>query len=114
METELSVLEGPAAPSAPSATDIHEQEQEKSPNLSKELKLLGRWVLTIVFTISIFVVAKIYLAKGNIAKSQKATYSLIQTALILALGLNFFVSNETICVIRTYHSCCHRKLSKSS
>lgn len=79
--------------SAPSAQDNHKQRQaEESTNLRKVLNLLGRWVLTIVFSISIFVVAKTYLAKGIITKTQKATYNLIQTALILALGLSFFVS----------------------
>lgn len=79
--------------SAPSAQDNHKQRQEEeSTNLRKVFNLLGRWVLTIVFSISIFVVAKTYLAKGNITKTQKATYNLIQTALILALGLSFFVS----------------------
>lgn len=88
---ELSVREGPVAASA---NDIPKQKQEESSNLRKFLKLLGRWVLTIVFSLLILVVAKNYLAKGTITKPQKATYSLIQTGLILALGLNFFVSGK--------------------
>lgn len=105
MKMELNVREDPAASSAPSAQIIHKQPQEEPNNLRKVLKLLGRWILTIVFTILILVVARTYLDKGIITKTQKATYNLIQTALTLALGLNFFVSNDTICAIRTYHSC---------
>lgn len=79
----------------------------------KARKLLVRWIWTLVFAIFIFAVAKIYLAKGNITKAQKANYNLIQTALILALGLNLSVSDENICSIRTYYSCRHRKYSRS-
>lgn len=102
---DLNIREDPAASPAPSAQSIHKQRQEESTNLRKILNLLGRWVLTIVFTTLILVVAKIYLDKGNITKTQKATYNLTQTALTLALGLNFFVSNDAICTIRAYHSC---------
>lgn len=105
---------GPATPSSPFKEDIYQQKQEKPPPRRKVLKLLGRWVLTILFTVLIFAVAKAYLAKKIITKKQKADYNLIQTILVLALGLNFLVSNETISAMRKYHSCCHRKLSKSS
>lgn len=105
MKMELNVREDPAASTAPSAQSIHKLPQEESTNLRKFLNLLGRWVLTIVFTTLILVVAKNYLDKGNITKTQKATYNLTQTALTLALGLNFFVSNDAICAIRAYHSC---------
>lgn len=105
MKMELNVREAPTASTAPSAQSVHKQPQEESTNLRKVLNLLGRWVLTVVFTTLILVVAKNYLDKGNITKTQKATYNLTQTALILALGLNFFVSNDTICAIRAYHSC---------
>ncbi|MCJ1344262.1 hypothetical protein MMC31_002465 [Peltigera leucophlebia] len=100
-EEDIHQQEGPATPSAPFEEDIHQQEQEESPSLRKVLKLLGRWVLTIVFTVLILLVAKTYLAKKTITKPQKATYSLIQTALILALGLNFFEAfKELINVVR--------------
>lgn len=101
MKMELNVREGLTASAIPpSAHSIHKEPQEGPTNLRKVLALLGRWVLTIVFTILILVVAKTYLDKGNITKTQKATYNLIQTALILALGLNFFVSIYTIYAIR--------------
>lgn len=105
---------GPATPSSSFKEDICQQKQEKPLSQRKVLKPLCRWGLTIFFTVLIFAVAKAYLAKNIITKKQKATYNLIQTTLVLALGLNFFVSNETICAMRKYHSCCHRKLSKSS
>lgn len=101
---ELNVREDPTASFAPSTQSIHKQTRKKSTNLRKVLNLLGRWILTIIFTILIIVVARNYLDKGNITKTQKATFNLTQTALILALGLNFFVSNDTICAIRAYHS----------
>lgn len=104
---------GPAIPSSPFKEDIYQQKQENSPSRRKVLKLLGRWGLTLCFSFLIFAVAKAYLAKNIITKKQKATYNLIQTILVLALGLNFFVSSETICAMRRHDSCCHRKLSKS-
>lgn len=94
---------GPAIPSSPFKEDIYQQKQEISSSRRKILKLLGRLVLTLSFTISIFAVAKAYLAKNVISKKQKATYNLIQTILVLALGLNFFVSNKTICAMRKHH-----------
>lgn len=87
----------------------YDQPQKKG----KIWKLLVRWLWTLVFIIFIFMIAKIYLAKGNITKSQKATFNLIQTVLILALGLNIFVSDDESCTIEIYRSCCHRKRSRS-
>lgn len=93
----------------------HDQPHKKSisQRKGKIWKLLVRWLWTLLFAIFIFVVVKIYLAKGNITKSQKATFNLIQTALILAMGLNIFVSDIKSCKIKTYRSCCHRKRSMS-
>lgn len=100
----------------PGTTPAQDQRQEESIQMRKGpkvWKLLVRRIWTVVFAIFIFAVAKIYLAKGNITKTQKATYNLIQTALILALGLNLSVSDDSICSIRTYYSCRHRKYSRS-
>lgn len=104
MNMELNIREDLAASSAPSAQSIHKQPQEESTNLRKILRLLARWVLTFFFTCFIIWVARSYLAKGVITKTQKAWYNITQTALTLALGLNFFVSNDAVCAIRAHHS----------
>lgn len=91
----------------PATSPAHEprQKTEESTHRRKRKvwKLLIRLVWTVIFTTLIFAVAKIYLAKGNITKGQKATHNLIQTALILTLGLNIHVSTISICTIRTSH-----------
>lgn len=68
-------------------------------------KLFFRWLWTLIFSLLVFAVAKVYQDKGNITKTQKGTYNLVQTILILVLGLNFFVSNENACTIGICHSC---------
>lgn len=110
MATEMTRI----GPTTSSALSVDDRRQEGSTHLSKEkiLKMLGRWVWTAVFTILILAVAKIYLAKGNITKTQKSTYHLIQTALILALGLNLSVSDDTIFATRTDRSCDHSMRSR--
>ena len=54
------------------------------------------FLLTIVLNIFIFATVKIYQSRGNFATVQKHTFNAISTALILALGLNFFVSDPTL------------------
>ena len=54
------------------------------------------FLLTIVLNIFIFATVKIYQSRGNFAPVQKHTFNTISTALILALGLNFFVSHPTL------------------
>ena len=54
------------------------------------------FLLTIVLNIFIFATVKIYQSRGNFATVQKHTFNAISTALILALGLNFFVSHPTL------------------
>lgn len=88
----------------PATSPAHEppQKTEESTHQRKRKvwKLLIRWVWTVIFTTLIFAVAKIYLARGNITKGQKATHNLIQTALILTLGLNIYVSDNSTCTVR--------------
>ena len=59
------------------------------------------WFLfTIILSIFIFATVKIYQSRGNFAPVQKHTFNTISTALILALGLNFFVSRHSFTVAR--------------
>ena len=52
------------------------------------------WLLTIAFCAFIFAVVKIYETRGNFTSVQKHMFNTISTALILALGLNFFVNHH--------------------
>ena len=54
------------------------------------------FLLTIVLSIFIFATVKIYQSRGNFAPKQKHAFNAISTALILALGLNFFVSHPAL------------------
>ena len=54
------------------------------------------FLLTIFLSIFIFATVKIYQIRGNFAPVQKHTFNTISTALILALGLNFFVSHPNL------------------
>ena len=57
------------------------------------------FLLTIVLSIFIFATVKIYQSRGNFATVQKHTFNTISTALILALGLNFFVSHPNLALV---------------
>lgn len=50
------------------------------------------WLLTITLSAFILGTLKIYEEEGNFTSVQKHTFNTISTALILGLGLNFFVS----------------------
>ena len=52
------------------------------------------WLLTIVLSALIVTTIKIYESLGNFTSVQKHTFNTISTALILCLGLNFFVSHH--------------------
>ena len=54
------------------------------------------FLLTVVLIIFIFATVKIYQSRGNFAPVQKHIFNTISTALILALGLNFFVNHPTL------------------
>ena len=57
--------------------------------------LLGmflRWGGTVLSTVLLVAVVKIYQAKHNFTSAHKASFSIIMLALTLFLGLNFFVS----------------------
>lgn len=51
-----------------------------------------RWFVTAAFVAIILATFKIYENKGNFTSAQKTNYYVITTALVLGLGLNFFVS----------------------
>ena len=50
------------------------------------------WLLTVVICASIIWTVRAYEQDGNISTVQKHIFNVISTGLILALGLNFFVS----------------------
>ncbi|KAL9630936.1 MAG: hypothetical protein Q9164_006165 [Protoblastenia rupestris] len=54
------------------------------------LRLLFPWIGTILFTASVVGLVFGFRAKGVITPTQKSTYNLLVTVLILILGLNFF------------------------
>ena len=56
------------------------------------VKLLSLWALTVTFTVLVLVIVLVYKAKGVITPAQKTTFNVLLTALILFLGLSFFVS----------------------
>ena len=75
--------------------------QEQAP--SKARKLIHReqhkgtslwlwWFLTCIIIALIVLVVALYHNAGNFSSSQKHLFNAISTALLLALGLNFFVS----------------------
>ena len=65
-------------------------QQSPTPRLWQFFWLL----LTIVFSVLIFAIAKIYESRRNFTSVQKHMFNAITTALLLALGLNFFVSQH--------------------
>ena len=56
------------------------------------LKLLLFWIGTILWTAAMIGLVFGYKAKGVLTPAQKSTYNLLQTVVILILGLTFFVS----------------------
>ena len=59
------------------------------------IKPFLRWLGTLALTLSIFWTLRVYERKGNFSLYQKTIFSGITTALILGLGLNFFVSRSS-------------------
>ena len=51
-----------------------------------------RWLTTAVFLAASLATLKIYQDMGNVSRGQKNTFNSMITALLLLLGLNFFVS----------------------
>ena len=63
---------------------------------------LSWWLLTITLSAFICVTIKIYQSRRNFTSVHKHTFNTITTALILVLGLNFFVSHHFLAtIIRT-------------
>jgi hypothetical protein len=57
-------------------------------------KQIFRWLATVIIIAFVLATFRIYERKGPITSAQKVTFNIIQTALSLALGLNFFVSHH--------------------
>lgn len=68
----------------------HDSQQTHTPPLWR----FFWWLLTIILCALIFAVIKEYESKGIITSVQKHTFNTISTALILGLGLNFFVNHH--------------------
>lgn len=63
-------------------------------------KLLFQWIGTVLLTASVVGLVYGFKAKGTLTAAQKSTYSFVSTALILLLGLSFYVRSSpphTIC-----------------
>lgn len=58
-------------------------------NLSK---LLIQWIATITLTSLVVGIVTVHSAKGVLTPSEKDTYNILSTILILGLGLSFFVN----------------------
>ena len=86
-------------PPRPQSQRFHSHEiqlDDSQPSHTIRLWQTCWFLLTIVLSIFIFATVKIYQSRGNFAPVQKHTFNTISTALILALGLNFFVSHPTL------------------
>ena len=70
---------------------VDDSQQSHTTRLSQTFWFL----LTVILNIFIFATVKIYQSRGNFAPVQKHTFNTISTGLILALGLNFFVSHPS-------------------
>ena len=84
-------------PSRPQSQRFHSHD-DQAPD-SRPDHVSRRWqivwlLLTILLSAFIFATVKIYESLGNFTPAQKHTFNAISTALILALGLNFFVSRH--------------------
>ena len=58
--------------------------------------LFGRWIGTASFVALLVATLKIYEAKGYFTSAHKAAFNVLTVALTLALGLNFFVSTNSV------------------
>ena len=54
-------------------------------------RLLFPWIWMVLFVVAVIIVVKVYEQKGVITPSQKNTYNLVTTALIVFLSLSFYV-----------------------
>ena len=57
-------------------------------------KPLYRWLGTVAFIVAIITTLLSYQRKGNYSSAQKQLFVVIKTALVLGLGLNFFVRSS--------------------
>lgn len=73
----------------------HDNQTFKSPQThTPALWQFFWWLLTLVISALILATIKIYKRLGNFTSVQKHTFNTISTALILGLGLNFFVGHQ--------------------
>lgn len=85
------------APPRPQSQRFHSHDHQSShSNRSQPPRLwqISWCLLTIVLSAFILATVKIYQSQGNFDSAQKHIFNTITTALILALGLNFFVSHQ--------------------
>lgn len=73
----------------------HDNQASKSPQThTPALWQFFWWLLTVVLSALILTTIKIYKTLGNFTSVQKHTFNIISTALILGLGLNYFVGHH--------------------
>ena len=86
-------------PSRPQSQRFHShdnQVHDSRQNHTSRLWQVSLLLFTIVLSAFIFAAIKIYQSKGNFTSAQKHTFNTISTALVLALGLNFFVGRHRL------------------
>ena len=77
------------------------------------LRQSARWLVTVIFVSFVAITFKIYEKKGNVPPTQKSTFNAIITALILGLGLNFFVSHNVLASMMQVKSNCYSKFQEA-
>ena len=88
LSSELSVENG--AIQDPSASRWKFQPQQWDPRL----KLILRWLGTLAFVISLYVILYDYERKGTFSPGYKTRFTFLTTALVLGLALNLLVSRS--------------------
>ena len=94
------------APPRPQSQRFHSHDHQSLPSTHSQpprLWQISWWLLTIVLSAFILATVKIYRSQGNFNPAQKHIFNTITTGLILALGLNFFVSHQA-CALGDMHS----------
>lgn len=82
----------PKPPKNNFAQDLTTQFERKRQILGLFRKQILRWLLTAALLSLVILSLRIYEQKGYIPSAAKAAFNVVQTALNIGLGLNFFVS----------------------
>ena len=89
-------MEGPAGVSAtPSMEPLILSPHPRllnSPKLSKYFLLIFPWIWTVIFLVAVIIFVKVFEQEDVMTPTQKNTFNLLSTALIVVLSLSFYVS----------------------